>query len=81
MKKKNLKSLRLQKSKVSRLNQHSVSGGDIIIIATLRRPCPVPVPQQTVTTCSGAAECDSRQICTANICKTNELDTNTRPIC
>jgi hypothetical protein len=78
MKKKNLKSLRLQKSKVSRLNQQMIGGTDIIIIATLRR---CPIPQQTVTTCSGAAECDSRQICTANICKTNELDTNTRPIC
>ncbi|PTX62368.1 hypothetical protein C8N46_103468 [Kordia periserrulae] len=80
MKKKNLKSLRLQKSKVSHLNQHVVSGGDIIIIIpSYRRIC--PEPQQTVTTCSGAAECDSMQICTANICKTNELDTNTLPIC
>ncbi|WP_040559315.1 hypothetical protein U8527_10985 [Kordia algicida OT-1] len=81
MKKKSLKSLHVHKTTISNLNQQAISGGDIIVIITLRRPCPIPVPQATVTTCSRFAECDSMQICTAAVCKTNELDANTRPIC
>ena len=73
MKKKNLKNLHVNKSTVSNLN--SLTGGALWIT----RFC--PKPQQTETGCSQLAECDSIQICTANICKTNELDTQTRPIC
>jgi len=80
MKKKNLNSLCLKKSTVSSLNTKAIVGGTIF---TLRKPCPIPIPlpQATVTTCSEFADCDSRQICTANRCKTNELDTETRPVC
>jgi hypothetical protein len=81
MKKKNLQTLRLKKSTVSSLNIKAIKGGTIII--TLRNSCPIPFPQpqETVTTCSQFAECDSRRICTAAVCKTFELDGETRPIC
>ncbi|MEM6718934.1 MAG: hypothetical protein AAF611_06460 [Bacteroidota bacterium] len=68
MKKKNLNSLRLQKSTISSLNLQNVMAGDIIVILTLRPPCPKPKPR-TVTTCSEFAECNSIDICTAHICK------------
>ena len=78
MKKKNLKSLALKKATVSNLNIQSISGGTIIITFTIERPCPIRV---TKTTCSGAAECNSMNICTATHCKTNEIDIETRLIC
>ena len=78
MKKKNLKSLALKKATVSNLNTQSVSGGTIVILLTVERPCPIRL---TKTTCSGAAECNSMDICTATHCKTFEIDTETRPVC
>ncbi|MCH2196970.1 hypothetical protein [Kordia sp.] len=78
MKKKNLKSLDLKKATISNLNTQEISGGTIIITFTIERPCPIRI---TKTTCSGAAECNSMDICTATRCKTNEFDTETRPIC
>lgn len=68
MKKKNLKSLSLKKSTISSLNTQAILGGDIIVILTLRRPCPEPKPK-TNTTCSEYAMCNSIDICTAHICK------------
>jgi hypothetical protein len=78
MKKKNLKNLALKKATVSNLNSQSISGGTIIITFTIERPCPIRL---TKTTCSGAAECNSIQICTATFCKTTEINTDTRPLC
>ena len=72
MKKRNLKSLQVNKSTISNLNE--MYGG-----ARITRIC--PLPQITKTGCSQLMACDSIEACTANVCKTNELDTETRPIC
>lgn len=79
MKKKNLKSLNINKSTVSSLNQQNIRGGAYRSIFIC--PIPVPLPQQTKTGCSQLMACDSIEACTAAVCKTNELDTETRPIC
>ncbi|AXG70806.1 hypothetical protein KORDIASMS9_03052 [Kordia sp. SMS9] len=79
MKKKKLKNLSLTKSTVSHLNQKHIIGGARISIFIC--PIPFPLPQQTETGCSQLMECDSVAACTANVCKTIELDTETRPIC
>ncbi|MEM6718933.1 MAG: class I lanthipeptide [Bacteroidota bacterium] len=68
MKKKNLNSLRLRKSTISSLNTQQIIGGDIIIIITLRPPCPRPQPK-TNTTCSEFTDCNSIDICSKGICK------------
>ncbi|WP_298516854.1 class I lanthipeptide [uncultured Kordia sp.] len=78
MKKKNLNNLQLKKATISSLNSQEIAGGTIIITFTIERPCPI---RFTKTTCSGAAECNSMEICTATHCKTNEIDLETRPIC
>lgn len=79
MKKKQLKSLNVKKSTISKLNMYTLSGGTDIIITSIIRT--IPIPQATATTCSKFMECDSIAACTANVCKTNEFDTETRPIC
>lgn len=78
MKKKNLKNLNVKKSTISSLNMQAVSGGTIPITIIIRT---VPLPQATKTTCSRFMECDSIAACTAHVCKTDEFDTETRPIC
>lgn len=78
MKKKNLKSLRVKKSTISSLNQQFIIGGTNPIAIMIRT---IPIPQATVTGCSKFMECDSIAACTANVCKTNERDTETLPIC
>ncbi|MBC8755940.1 hypothetical protein H2O64_14775 [Kordia sp. YSTF-M3] len=82
MKKKNLKTLRLTKSTISSLRTQTISGGtDSIIIAVKTIIRTIPIPQATVTGCSQFMECDSVAACTGNVCKTNEVDTETRPVC
>jgi hypothetical protein len=82
MKKKNLKTLRLAKSTISSLHTQTISGGtDSILIAVKTIIRTIPIPQATVTGCSQFMECDSVAACTANVCKTNEVDTETRPVC
>lgn len=78
MKKKKLKNLNVTKTTISSLNQHVIVGGDFtnIIVITFDM-----MPQATATTCSKAMDCDSIIACTANVCKTNERDTKTRPVC
>ncbi|WP_430412857.1 hypothetical protein [Kordia sp.] len=79
MKKKNLKSLHVKKATISNLNMYTISGGTDIFITSIIRT--IPIPQATATTCSKYMECDSIAACTAHVCKTNEFDTETRPIC
>lgn len=79
MKKKNLKSLYVKKATISKLTRNVISGGTDVIITSIIRT--IPKPQATETTCSKFMECDSIAACTANVCKTNEFDTETRPVC
>ncbi|MEM6718932.1 MAG: hypothetical protein AAF611_06450 [Bacteroidota bacterium] len=79
MKKKSLKSLSLKKAKVSNLNQQGLTGGTDLSIFFCTFP--FPVPQRTKGGCSELVDCDSDVACTANVCKTIEFDTETRPIC
>ncbi len=81
MKKKNLKTLNLTKSTISSLHTQTLSGGTDSIIAITSIIRTIPIPQATATTCSKFIECDSVAACTGNVCKTNEVDTETRPVC
>jgi len=67
MKKRNLHSLQLKKSTISNLNVHALTGGS-------RETHEDACKDKTATTCSQFAKCDSKQICTANICKPVNID-------
>jgi hypothetical protein len=79
MKKKNLKSLQLQKSTISSLHSYSVSGGtetivDIATVIIIRT-----TDYATRTGCSQFAVCDSISICPQGVAQTKFVNTDTQP--
>ncbi|KAB8154211.1 hypothetical protein EZY14_007170 [Kordia sp. TARA_039_SRF] len=79
MKKKNLKSLHLQKSTVSSLHSYTITGGtdsvvDIGTVIIIRT-----TDYATKTGCSQLAACDSISICPEGVGHTKFVDTDTKP--
>ncbi|AXG72431.1 hypothetical protein KORDIASMS9_04705 [Kordia sp. SMS9] len=79
MKKKNLKSLSLQKSTISSLHSYSLSGGtdsivDVATIVIIRT-----TDYATKTGCSQFAVCDSVSICPEGVRPTKFVGPDTKP--
>lgn len=79
MKKKNLKSLQLQKSTVSSLHSYTITGGtdsvvDIGTVVIIRT-----TDYATKTGCSQLAVCDSVSICPEGVRPTQFVNTDTKP--
>lgn len=74
MKKKNLKTLSLTKSRISNLNMQTISGGTDAITIIIR-------DYLTVTGCSELMDCNSVAACPPTVRKTQYKDAETRPLC
>lgn len=79
MKKKNLKSLQLQKSTISSLHSYTISGGTDSIVDAVTIVIIRTTDYQTKTGCSQLAACDSISICPKGVRLTQFVDTGTKP--
>lgn len=79
MKKKNLKSLQLQKSTISSLHTYTVSGGTGSVVDATTIVIIRTTDYATKTGCSQLAVCDSLGICPQGVRPTNFVDTETKP--
>ncbi|WP_046745040.1 hypothetical protein [Kordia zhangzhouensis] len=79
MKKRNLKSLQLQKTTISSLHSYSVSGGTDVIVDIATIIIIRTTDYATKTGCSQLAVCDSAEICPEGVRPTRFVDTDTKP--